>query len=137
MGREIDVEDIVEQHWPYDGPHTDEKVIDALSATVQLIRYANNATHRRMTYVASVYSAVSMVHAMVSSLEQLFEQLAGMTADMATDPDLYDDRYSADMPADQEARIAANLLGDAAEEVDQLAAVVSRANSVLVHLGHR
>lgn len=137
MGREIDVEDIVEEHWPYDGPHTDDKVVDALSAAVQLIRYANNATQRRMQYAASVYSATSMVHSLVASLEQLLDQLAEMTERMADDPDLYDDRYSDAYPPRDVALAAAALLVNTGRPREDLQDALGRATTVLVHLGHR
>lgn len=137
MGRQIDVEDIVEEHWPYDGPHTDDKVIDALSAAVELIRYANNATQRRMEYAASVYSAAAMTRSVVASLEQLLTQLGGMLRQMTDDPNLYDDRYSDEHPARETATEGALLLDSAAglPRYD-LEMALGRATKVLVHLGH-
>lgn len=138
MGREIDVEDLIEEHWPYDGPHSDDKIVDALSAAVQLVRYANNASQRRLRYAASVYSAASMTHSLVAGLEQLLTQLAASLRQMAADdPDLYDDRYSDTHPASETAGLAAELLVDAGTQpVDALVRAIGQATRELVHLGH-
>lgn len=130
--------DIVEQYWPYDGPHSDETVVSALQMAGLLIRYANNATQYKssLPWVATVYRAVGQLHGAVSGLDQLTSQLVTALENHADDPTLYDDRREAEHPAREVALTAAALLERSVEPIADLAKILGQAAQPLSHLGN-
>lgn len=90
-------DDIIEQHWPYDGPHDDHSTVQAARAIEHLVRYLNNATgpgHRdtAVPYASTGYRVVTGVAGATGLLPQLLGQLVRFFTDQSTDPTLYDDR---------------------------------------------
>src|ERR687887_486119 len=76
-----DLADVIEQHLPYDGPHTREKVLDAAHGLSALVRYMCNATQppastRTLGWAATVHQALGGVRGAVYGLDPLFRQLA-------------------------------------------------------------
>lgn len=140
---EIDIsgEDIVEQNWPYDGPHSHDAVTAASVAAERLVRYLNNATgpgHARsaLSYPATAYRLGCNLRAAVGLMPQLFSQLATFLEHQAQhNPAMYDDRRSDQYPAAQTASDAASEFRAAISEAKKLAQILSRANRSTVHLG--
>lgn len=130
--------DIVEQYWPYDGPHNDETVLSALKMAGMLIRYANNATQYKhsLSWASSVYRAVGSLHGAVTSLDQLTSQLVTALERQAKDPTLYDDRRQDAYPARDTALAAASLLVQSGGPIADLARVLDSVAEPLSHLGN-
>lgn len=130
-----DFPDVVEQHFPYDGPHTDDTVLDALRGAQSLIRYANNATSRRgVLNGPSVYRSASAAAAMAHGLVQLLDQLADAARQVAEDPTAYDDRR--DRPASQTAIEVGLHLDVARDKVAAVTRPLDQAAIVASHIGH-
>lgn len=105
------VDDIVEEFWSYDGPHTPWKIRSALYAATQLIRYANNATQYpdRIANGPLLGVGAGSVNALTYGLDQLLDQLARAAERVAEDPTLYDDRAPREQGGDTARGLAAEL----------------------------
>ena len=113
--RVVDPYELVEQHWPYDGPYSDELTTAAALMIARLGRYLNNATQKRdgLPYIAVVGRVLAELHASVAGYEQLLVQLAGyVEREAETNPSVHDDRY--DRPG---AATARELVGDLRDDV--------------------
>lgn len=113
--RIADPYELVEQHWPYDGPYSDDLTTAATLMIARLGRYLNNATQKRdgLPYIAVVGRVLAELHASVAGYEQLLVQLAGyIEREAETNPSVYDDRY--DRPG---AAAARELAGDLRDDV--------------------
>lgn len=133
----MDAYEVVEQHWPYDGPHSDETVEQAATAVGQLVRYLSNATWPYKRNVASgptLYRVLSSMNSSVYGLRQLLEQLQTTAVELADDESMYDDRR--DRPARGTAVDAAAALGEALVALAPLIRAVEHASSLTCHLGH-
>lgn len=130
----VDVDDVIETHWPYDGPHSDQKVKDAASMVSGLVRYMNNATHRPMRYAASANGVLGALTGAVYGLDQLTGQLARTLEHHAQDLSLYDDRR--DRTGHQTALAAALQLGNARHAIAQLADALAAVREHTNHLGN-
>lgn len=133
----MDAYEVVEQNWPYDGPHSDETVESAATAVGQLVRYLSNATWPYKKVVASgptLYRVLSSVNASAYGLRQLLEQLQTTAVDLAEDESMYDDRR--DRPARTTAVDTAAALGEALRALGPLIRAVEHASSLTCHLGH-
>lgn len=133
----MDVHEVIEQHWPFDGPHTDESVSEAAIAVGRLVRYLNNATYPYKHAVDSgpaLYRVVSPLNGAVYGLRQLLEQLRDIGSELAKSPTMYDDRR--DRPASATAVEAASHLDSALQALDPLTRSLERATSLACHLGH-
>lgn len=133
---EIDPYGIVEQHWPYDGPYSDEHTSAAATALGRLVRYLNNATQDRagLPYAATTHRVLSATDAAVYGLAQLARQLRNFTERQADDPTLYDDRR--DRPGAQTALELAEALNELLPAVAVLAHRLGRASHIASHLGN-
>jgi hypothetical protein len=113
-GPRVDPYEVVEAHWPYDGPYSDELTAAAVVMIGRLGRYLNNATQKRdgLPYIAVVGRIVGNLHGAVAGYEQLLVQLAGyLDREAEANPSVYDDRY--DRPGAVTAReVAADLRDD-------------------------
>ena len=128
--------EIVEAHWPYDGPYSDEHTSTAATMIQRLGRYLNNATQKRdgLPYVAVVAQLLAELHATVVGYEQLLRQLAGfLDREAETDSGLYDDRY--DRPGSDTAHRAADALRAAIPTAGELAIDLGLAAQPASHLG--
>lgn len=133
---------IVDQYWPYDGPHDDDQTRQGAVAIARLVRYLNNATgpgHRdsALPYAATANSVVAGLAGMAGLMPQLLEQLAGFLQAQANDPTLYDDRRDErHYPASRTAQDAVDRLWDAREVVLMLAERLRQVGRYTVHLGN-
>lgn len=95
---ELDGADLVQRHWPYDGPHSPERTADALDAASALIRYANNATSTRdgLGYAGDVYRSIGGLAEALDRLPQLLTQLAEWADRASVDATLRHDEHRAD-----------------------------------------
>lgn len=136
MNSDQDVTDVIDEHFPYDGPHSPDTVIDALRGASALVRYANNATQYRhaLPYGPTIHRAVGNVSAVVYGLDQLVGQLSDATMRVSSDPTMYDDRR--DRPASGTAADLADALDTLRAALEALAPMVDRAHSISSHLGH-
>lgn len=129
--------ELVEQHWPYDGPYGDDYTRSAGVMIQRLGRYLNNATQKRdgLPYVAVASSVVAQLHAAVAGYEQLLAQLARyLDQEAEGNPSVYDDRH--DRPGAATAReVAADLRDDALPALRTLTEALHVAAEGAYHLG--
>jgi len=73
---------IAEQHFPYDGPHSDDHTTAAAEVIADLVRYLANATRSpgAVTETATVYDTLGSLTTAASRLEQVIGQLATAAA---------------------------------------------------------
>lgn len=88
--------DVVDEYWPYDGPHDPDTVTTAAAAIDQLARYLANATQphiaaHTLEYAATVDRIVGSLHSTVHRLAQVTDQLSRRAAFLPDDPGLYHD----------------------------------------------
>lgn len=134
-----DVYDLIERHWPYDGPLSRESVTDAAAAVALLVRYINNATgpgnaRTTLEWAVTVDRVLGSTNSAVHGLDQLLRQLADAMRDQAADPSLYDDRR--DRPAATTALAAGDRLNAARRAVSSLAREIERGRALTNHLGN-
>ena len=81
-GGGTDARDLVDAHFPYDGPHSDELTRQAAEVIADLTRYLANATRSpdAVSETATVYAALGSLHTAAYRLEQVIEQLATAAA---------------------------------------------------------
>lgn len=134
--REMAGSEVVEQRWPYDGPHSDDTVSDAAQALPALVRYLNNATQypATMAWAATTYRTASGVASTIHLMDQLLRQLAGAMDRQVDDPTLYDDRR--DRPGADTAIETSMDLHAAREALAVVARHLDAAVSHAVHLGN-
>jgi hypothetical protein len=95
LASQIDLADVVDRYWPYDGPHTPEKATAAAVALSGLVRYLNNATlpgRNTLPDGGSVHRILVEIDSVIHRLPQLLGQLSTAAAQLTHDPTLYDDR---------------------------------------------
>lgn len=98
----VDAAELVEQNWPYDGPHSPDGVIEAARMMDGLARYLGNATGpgngtRTLQYGPHVCRVLGALTSTLASLDQVFEQLATAEQRIGADPLSYD--HGRDRPA--------------------------------------
>jgi hypothetical protein len=135
MTREIDPVDVIEEYWPYDGPHTHETITTAMSVASGLVRYVNNATQRPPEWAVTIYGVLSGLSGAIHGLDQLLDQAASAMEAQAGDPTLYDDRRGSVVASDT-AGNAAGRIEEARAVARELAAALDRARELAVHLGN-
>lgn len=87
--------DLVEKHFPYDGPHSAEKLEEAADCLANLVRYLNNATrpgYQTLKHVATIYPILGAMNSTIHGFDQLLEQLNTACQRFVDDPTVYDDR---------------------------------------------
>lgn len=134
---QLDLDEVVEVFWPYDGPHTPEKVRAAALAITGLVRYLNNATGPARTtlpYAASTHRLLSGLSGAVYHLPQLLDQLRTSIETQAGDPGLHDDRR--DRAGSQTATELTSQLEELGRATQRLAWQLSEALELSVHLGN-
>jgi hypothetical protein len=97
---------LVDKAFPYDGPHSDDSVLEAAKAADQLTRYIANATspgngNHTLPYGAAVYRVLSQMSGVLANIEQVLGQLGDAATRTGADVLAYDDRR--DRPASQTA----------------------------------
>jgi hypothetical protein len=131
--------DAIEGHFPYDGPHSADKVTDAAYGISALVRYLNNATRpgrKTLEWGATVHQVLGGIHATTASLDQLFRQLGEAAERLADDPTLYDDRRSDLHPGGKTALEVSSTLTEARSVLDGLVSKLDDAHSLSSHLGN-
>lgn len=141
----LDGADLVDQTWPYDGPHSPERSAEAAAAISALVRYLNNATSsldlNGLGLAPQVYRTVCELTDSTDRLVQLLHQLAGWAQTTHTDSTLRHDQHRADADrgaaaAHQAADTAAGALSEAGLQTYHVAESLSRARAELAHLCH-
>lgn len=126
--------DIVAEHFPYDGPYSDERTADAAEALGELVRYLANATQKdsAVTVPSTIARVLGELHTATFRMDQVLAQLGDLIT--AAGPDLRDDRPDRD-PAETaadafgaitEARVRHLPFADALDEAHQSASHLSR-----------
>lgn len=138
--RDENPEGIIDEYWPYDGPHTPESVQSAGIAVDRLLRYIANATgpwnaQNTLPYAASAYPVLGGIRDGVHHLPQILEQLKGFIDTQAQDPSLYDDRR--DRPAEETAYELSVELYEARHAAVVLGRRLSSARGIASHLGNK
>lgn len=90
----LDAHVIVGEFFPYDGPHSPEKVSQALDLVGLLLRYVNNATQYQhaLPDAQDATLTLSKLTSALSHLPQLLEQTDRALSRHAEDGTLYDDQ---------------------------------------------
>lgn len=138
-----DPDEIVEQYWPYDGPHSPERLGTALAAVAELVRYSNNASQhsKNLGYAPEGYRALGGMSRATGDMPQLFGQLATWAEQLSQDPTVRHDAWRAEpavchQVAQETAVEAVTALRQAGALAQQLHEAVSTAQQQLSHLYH-
>lgn len=134
-------EQVIENAWPHDGPHTDEQVEQAAAAFAHLAHYLANATQQPRTALPDVGVTNNVICGVADAagrLGQTLQQLRHHAHDLATDPTLYHGGDVADHDlATVTARQAADHLSDAEQAADVVQDTLMAALRNLASLDHR
>lgn len=134
-------EDVVDQHWPFDGPHSATRTTDACDGLARLVRYLDNATSSPVGLGSAqeTYHALGGLADTAGRLPQLLHQLSAWTNELAKDTSLGHDAFKAEgpKPAAETATRAATQLDDAVTHANRLYETLSAAHEHLSHLYHR
>lgn len=138
-----DGEAVVAEHWPYDGPHSPERLATALEAIAELVRYSNNASQHQhnLGFAPQVWRTLDGMSAAAGGLPQLFSQFAAWTEELSRDSTVRHDAWRAEpamshQVAEETAAEAATALRQAGVLARQLQEAVSAARQPLSHLYH-
>lgn len=129
-------DEIVEQFWPYDGPHSSDTVTLAAQVMAGLVQYMDNATKnpQRLSGPA-LYRVLSSLKVAVYGLDQLLDQLGAVAGALMQDTTLYDDRR--DRPGEDTARgVMGALISARFALADHPRRWVEQAAQLAYHLGH-
>lgn len=134
-----DVYDLIEQQYPFDGPHSGDTVTDAAAALSELVRYLANATgpsnsRDTLRYAARTDRVLGSLIGATYGLDQLLRQLGDALDAQAANPTLYDDRR--DRPGRDTALRAVKELHAGADLAARLTAELENARSRTYHLGN-
>ena len=142
MASEIYGDDVIQQYWHVDGPHSDVTTREAGRALAELVRFLNHATgpdHARsaLPYASLADSLVGSLASAVDGMHQLLNQIGHFLETQANDPSLVDDRRDPDRyPAHVTAITAAEELEHAAQQASALLGSLKRAKQHALHLGN-
>lgn len=137
MNTDTTPEAVVEEYWPYDGPHTADTVIAAADAVAQLTRYLNNATRGTDIPAPDLYEATSHLTAAADGLDQLCGEFATHARRHMQNRALRHEDYREDsIQARATAADAAAAFDAARPAVANLRAHLARAQDTLSHLYH-
>lgn len=127
--------DVIGQHWPTIGPHTDETVSSAALAVSELCRYLAHATRagKALPYACDGYTVVGRLATAATAARQVLTQLSDWAADLPQSPGL---RHDAGENATDTAVAAAAHLLAATGALDRASSSLARAHSALGHLYH-
>lgn len=90
---DVSPRDVVEMYWPFAGPHSDDTVRGASTATDRLMRYMASATWQPLGSGTVLYQVLSNLSDVVRNLDQVLRQLGEITAGkLVNDESLFDDR---------------------------------------------
>lgn len=127
--------ELVVAAFPYDGPHTPQRVTAAAETVAVVLRYLANATCSRGAVATGpgLGAVLSHLSAAPYSLAQVLRQLDAAAERIADDPTLYDD-HGAD--AQQTAVGVAVACGEAARVASVLDGSLNDAHQLASRLGH-
>lgn len=136
--------DVVEAHWPMDGPHTPELVESAAVALSELVRYLNRATMPHTGVLIEAPHGAGVLGSLATAAHregQLCRQLAAWARTVAADPTVRhdlcrDDAERSRQMAARSATSAAAALDDAADVAGQLGGRLDVAHSGINWLSH-
>lgn len=137
----FDVEAVLGEFWPLNGPYGEDETRNAGSAISELVRYLNYATqhHSGVPYPSVAGSVASRVGSAISMLDQTLEQLTSRVREFQANPGLYgddaatwEDRHET---AVDHAEQALAKLAQARRDARQFQATLSEVASHLGHLG--
>lgn len=125
---------VVGKYWPYDGPHSPERLTEAFAALSALTRYGCNASQRgeQVGYGPQLYRTLGELASGLGGLPQVLTQLAEHSRGLAAGEDLRHARYRGKTRAESVA--AAELA--AGEAADQLEATARALDLAWTHLRH-
>lgn len=128
--------DAVATAFPYDGPHTPERVAAAAETIGDLLRYLANATRSRgaVPTAPDLGAVLSHLSVVGPRLAQVLRQLDTAADLLADDPTLYDDQGR---DAGHTAFDAATACEEAARMASILADSIDAAHQAAARLGHR
>jgi hypothetical protein len=91
----LSIYDVVEDFFPYDGPHNRDSVVAAAGMISRLGRYLNNATQphiaeHTLEWASAIGDIVNSLHATVVGFDQLLGQLTHALHKQGQNPTLYD-----------------------------------------------
>lgn len=126
--------EVVEDHWPYDGPYGHYHTTSAAAAIERLVRYLNNATGKDagLPWPPTSYQVLSEVAAAARGLDQLLQQIGERLEEVDTS-NAYDDRR--DRPAEETIADVQVELDVSLGVLSTLADHLSRAANHASHLG--
>src|SRR5699024_379914 len=130
---------VVQQYWPYDGPHDYERLLEASAALVSLVRDLTNAPSPgiqdiNLPYAPVVDGLLGRVSSAVGGLDQLLDQFSQVLLRKSADDTLYDDRR--DRPGADTAEAAVEQLGAAQTAVRELHQAIRQVGELTTHLEH-
>ena len=136
--------DVVEAHWPVDGPHTAERIESAAVALSELVRYLNHATRPQVGALTEAPHGAGVLGSLATAAHregQLYRQLASWARRVAADPTVRHDRCRDDAERSHQmatwsATQSGATLDDAATVAEQLAARLDVAHSGVNWLSH-
>lgn len=138
-----DLSQAINEQLPYDGPHSQETVIEAASGLYQLVRYLNNATQPSMSdHTLPCASAVGEVldglTAVMYGSDQLLDQLRHAMASGIAGQDVYDDRDTTRPDTGVDTAIQLRLsITELRVRLGDAVAVAHECQSHAAHLGNR
>lgn len=135
---ELTGRETINQRWPYDGPHSEDTVLEAARAIHELVEYLNNATFggtkKTLRYSPQVARILGSLGSGLSGLDQLLEQLMVAETRIGKDPKAHDERR--DRPASQSANEAVEHIGQARKLLAQTSSALLSASTAAFRIGH-
>lgn len=137
MAPTLNRHDLVQQCWPYDGPHDEETITSAAEATDELVRYLNNASLWHLP-APTLYETLGSLTEALGRMRRLVQLYARTAEGYSDDPTL---RHDADCHAVTgraavEAVAAAENLWLAVAPLVEAAEALNTAHQELSHLYH-
>lgn len=130
--------ELVNNYWPYDGPHNDDKVIEAARAADELTQYISNAvyggTAKTLPYGSSVARLLGAFSSTLSNMEEVLGHLIVAEQRIGQDPTAYDERR--DRPASATTAEAVTHITAARVHLEQTRDQMRKATSAAYRIGH-
>lgn len=125
---------IVEAHWPFGGPHTEESVESAAEAMCGLARYLVNALWTVSPSAPSLRRLLSFLVTADHRVGEVLEMLVTEAHRLAQDPTLFDERR--DRPGSQTAIEVVEHINDAQVRYSGGRGALEKAWAAASYLGH-
>ena len=136
--------EVVESHWPMDGPHGPELIESAAVALAELVRYLNRATLPSAQVLGEAPHGAGLLGSLATAAQrerQLCQQLEAWAHQLAADPSLQHDRCGDDAALSRQMAVTAaeeaeGELGFAVEFAEELARCLDGARRRVEWLSH-